>query len=106
MNLRKYLEHFLRGWLPKEPVKTYSQETSKEKRKPYWKVLTAAAFFTIIIVVAVVLLATPKIPRYPAQPAALPQGGTDTIPLGLNYTVGERMTYQASLVYTDEDFGF
>ena len=47
MNLKKYLENQIRGWLPKEPNITYGQKALKPLwRNPYWMT------FVLVVVVA------------------------------------------------------
>jgi hypothetical protein len=42
MTLKNYISKSIRGWLPKEPLNTYSSKASKPRwRKPYWIALTS-----------------------------------------------------------------
>lgn len=44
MNLKKRLETFIQGWLPKEPNLAYALKASKPRwRKPYWITLMVVA---------------------------------------------------------------
>jgi hypothetical protein len=46
MNLKKYIEKSIRGWLPKEPITAYASKASKPRwRKPYW------IAFTLVVIV-------------------------------------------------------
>lgn len=54
MNLKKYVENRIRGWLPKESSRAYVHKPSKPRWKPYLKVISIVAVLILLSSVAFV----------------------------------------------------
>lgn len=102
---------FSESLIPKSPSTSkdldlspnFNEPKPKPRRlsKKYLAIISIALVVIVFVASVEVYLAAPQNKPYSTSPPVLPGGASESIPLGLNYTIGEQMVYKTTNVITN-----